>query len=437
MKQVKNRSTFIKTIVCFLLLIAGMIPIRSVAAQETTEDLLSKVQRDSINYFLKYSHPKTGLIPDSNMPHAPASIAATGFSLIALVVAAENQWLTYDEAYDKVKRTLFTLQNKVQHERGFFYHFISTNSGKRIWESEASSIDTALCVASALIAGQYFKDTIVEKLARSIYERVEWDWMLNNTHLFCHGYKPESGFLPYYWDTYSEHLILHVLSIGALRHTVPSQCWSEWTRLEETYNGLPVIFAHSGSLFTYQFSHMFVDFRELSDNGIDYFTNSKNATLANRAFCINSRDMHPTYGENIWGLSASLGPRGYKAYGARPGRAFHDGTIAPYAILSALPFCEEEALRSITYIYENYKDNVYSQCGFRDAFNLEENWVADHYIGIDQGITVGMIENYRSELIWRLFMELPSTTRWIERCNLIPDHQINPHTIMPREQEPV
>jgi len=394
------------------LCIAGASPLQA------QDDLLSTIEKDTINYFINFSDARTGLVADSSMLNAPASIAATGFSLLAMVAAAENKWLPEEEAYDRVKRTLFTLRNKVDHERGFFYHFISTTSGKRVWESEASSIDTALCIASALVAGRYFKDTIIEKLARSLYERVEWDWMLNNSLLFCHGYKPETGFLPYYWDTYSEHLILQTLAIGAPYHAAPAACWREWVRLEDTYEELPVIYAHSGALFTYQFSHIFIDFRALEDEGKNYFENSRSATLANRRFCMNNRAVYKSYSETIWGLTASLGPRGYKAYGAKPGRGFHDGTVAPYALLCALPFAGPEALTSIRYIYETYKDNVYGRCGFRDAFNLDQQWFADQYIGIDQGATIGMIENYRSGLIWQLFMELPSTQLWIERSGI-------------------
>jgi hypothetical protein len=267
---------------------------------------------------------------------------------------------------------------------------------------------------------------MIEKLARSLYDRVEWDWMLNNSLLFCHGYKPETGFLPYYWDTYSEHLVLQALAIGAEYHAAPKECWNEWVRLEDTYGDRSIIYAHSGSLFTYQFSHIFIDFRGLSDDGKNYFENSKNATLANRLFCMNNRNLQNGYSETVWGLSASLGPRGYKAYGAKPGRGFHDGTIAPYAILSALPFAENEALLSIRHIYETYKDKLYGRCGFRDAFNIDQKWFAEQYIGIDQGATIGMIENYRSGLIWKLFMELPATKRWIEQCGLEENTELPP-----------
>ncbi|MFC1809258.1 glucoamylase family protein [Candidatus Omnitrophota bacterium] len=413
-KFCSSRSRNIGFIVC----VVFFLHIFTSPLVSANEDLLAKIEKDSINYFIKYAHPKTGLVPDSSMRNAPASISATGFSILALVIAAENGWLPTDEAYNLIKKTLFTLHNKVQHEKGFFYHFISTNSGKRIWNSEASSIDTALCIAGALVAGQYFKDTIIERLAQSLYERVEWDWMLNNSRLFCHGYKPESGFLPYYWDTYSEHLILQALGIGATKHAVPPECWDEWARLEDEYDGYSVIYAHSGSLFTYQFSHVFIDFRKLNDKGNNYYTNSKNAALANKAFCFNYKGLYKSYGDSIWGISASLGPRGYKAYGAKPGRGFHDGTIAPYSLLASLPFCKEEALSSIIKIYALYKEKIYGQCGFRDAFNLEKDWFAQQYIGIDQGVTIGMIENYRSEFVWKLFMELPAIQRWIERCNL-------------------
>ena len=403
-------------IVCTLLLTLSIGP---AYALQSEDDLFKQIERDSINYFTKYTNKKTGLTADSSMPHAPASIATTGFYMLALIAAAENGWMRKTEAYSEIKKTLYTLRNKTQHEHGFFYHFISSNSGNRVWASEASSIDTALVIANALFAGSYFKSTVIQRLAQELYNRVEWDWMLNGTSLFSHGYKPESGFLPYYWDTYSEHLILQALAIGASKHAAPAECWNEWVRLEDTYHDIPVVFAHSGSLFTYQFSHIFIDFKNLSDGDINYFENSQRATLANKAFCLDQSDAFKTYGEYIWGLSASLGPRGYKAYGAKPGRGFHDGTVAPYAIICSLPFTPEESTAAIQHIYSLFRQNVYGSCGFRDSFNLDQNWYATSYIGIDQGATIGMIENVRSGLIWRHFMQLSCMKRWIQRCGLL------------------
>jgi len=391
---------------------------------------LRKVQKDSIYYFSKYSNPKTGLTADSSLPRSPSSISATGFHLLSLVIAAENNWLPKKEAYKKTKKILNVLKTKAEHKNGFFYHFLSHKTGKRTWASEASSIDTALLIANVLVAGEYFKNTPVEKMAHQLYDRVDWQWMLNKTKLFSHGYKPESGFLPYYWDSYSEHLILQVLAIGARENAVESEVWKEWFRLEDTYEQRKVVYAHSGSLFTYQLSHIFLDFRKLYDLDVNYFENSVQATLANRAFCLNNSANFKTYQDNFWGLSACLGPKGYKAYGAKPGRGFHDGTVSPYSILSSLVFTPAESLETIKKLYTEHKDKIYGTCGFRDGFNLEKNWFAQRYIGIDQGATIGMIENHETELIWKLFMSLALVQKWIKLCNL---KETPPPTIPSRE----
>jgi len=181
----------------------------------------------------------------------------------------------------------------------------------------------------------------------------------------------------------------------------------------------------------------------LYDLDANYFENSVSATLANREFCLDNAANFKTYQKNFWGLSACLGPKGYKAYGAKPGRGFHDGTIAPYAILSSLVFTPEESLSTIEEIYINYKDQIYGKYGFRDGLNIDKNWFAKSYIGIDQGATIGMIENYRSGLIWKLFMSLESTKRWIRLCNLTnkafatkPGREVKITKISPKKEAP-
>jgi hypothetical protein len=224
---------------------------------EEDRHLLEKVERDSIEYFIRHSDPETGLTQDSSRPGSPASIAATGFSLASLAIAESRGWISYTEAYDRVKTTLHILLTRAQHVNGFFYHFLDMRSGRRVWGSEASSIDTALLLAGALLAAQYFKGTEIQRLAEELYNRVDWKWMMNGTSLLCHGWKPESGFLPYYWNSYNELVILQALAIGSPTHPIPPEGWDSWDRLEDDYNGKRIIYSHSGSLFTYPCLHRF------------------------------------------------------------------------------------------------------------------------------------------------------------------------------------
>lgn len=381
--------------------------------------LLKQIQKDSLQYFITYTDPETGLTQDSSRSGSPASIAATGFALASFGIASVNGWLTYREAYEKIERTLTTLEQRTPNERGFFYHFLDPKTGKRVWNSEISSVDTALLIAGALIASSYFKGTGLEIRVKRLYDRVDWNWMRNGSNQICHGWKPKEGFLPYYWDMYSEHLILQALALGAETRAVPETVWKSWERQSENWEGNNIVYSYTGSLFTYQYSHAFIDFRNLNDDGINYFENSTFATEANQKFCFMNQNDFKTYQNGIWGLSASLGPNGYQAYGAEPGNALHDGTIAPYAAIGSIPFTPVESMKVIRVLYEKYGQHLYGPYGFKDAFNLDQNWWASEYLGIDQGIVVMMIENQiNNGDVWNRFMKLPSMNRWIERSGL-------------------
>lgn len=423
----KPRQTnrfFVKLVALFSLLFLGVLFSSSFASTDlswetiSNEDFLRKVQKDTVRYFIECSDPRTGLTWDSSSPGSPSSVAATGFSLAALTIAQEHGWISYAQAYRQILRTLRTLYKKAQHKNGFFYHFLDPKTGRRTWASEASSIDTALALAGALFAGQHFKGTPIEALAQKIYRRVDWGWMLNGSDLICMGWKPESGFLPYYWDSYSEHLILQALAIGSPTHPIPPLHWNQWFRFEEDFHGKKIVYSHTGGLFTYQYSQAYIDFRSLDDQGVNYFENSRNATLANKEFCLENAPQYKTYSENSWGLSACLGPFGYKAYGAKPGLAQHDGTVAPYASISSLVFTPQESLAALRSLYQKHAKNLYSEYGFRDSFNLDKDWWSYEYLGIDQGIIILMVENYLSEGVWQEFMRLRCIQKWIALCKL-------------------
>ena len=382
-------------------------------------ELLKKIQKDSFQYFLVYSDPETGLTLDSSRSGSPASIAATGFALAAISVASTNGWLSYREAYQRIDRTLNTLEHKAAKKNGFFYHFLDPKTGNRAWGSEVSSIDTALLMAGVLIAAASFRGTEIETRARKLYEEVDWPWMLNNTFLFAHGWKPDQGFLPYYWDTYSEHLILQALALGSETHPVPEQVWEEWERRKDSYNGTEIVYSYTGSLFTYQFPHAFIDFRDLNDREVNYATNSEKATVANQEFCALHSAEFESYQQERWGLSACLGPDGYKAYGAEPGIAYHDGTIAVHASIGSIVFTPEASTRMIRTLYDEFGDQLYGRFGFKGSFNLDRNWWANEYLAIDQGLIVLMLENYLHDgAVWMRFMSNPEIERWVKRTNL-------------------
>ena len=402
-------SIFIAAILFFLF----AVPLWAFSSDE---EFLDRLEYDSISYFVKEMNPINGLIKDSSRPGSPASVAAAGFGLTAICIGESRGWIAKNDAYYLVLKILKTFRDTVPNERGFFYHFLDMRTGHRAWNSEVSSIDTALFIAGALFAGEYYKGTEVEAIAKELYERVDWPWMLNGRKVLCMGWKPEEGFLWYYWDSYSEAMILYALAIGSPTHPISSDCWFEWKRPVDSYKDYRIIYCTTGSIFAYQYSHAWIDFRELYEDDTSYFDNSVNAVKANRQFCIDNSGAHKTYGEDSWGLSACLGPDGYRGYGAKPGEAFNDGTIPPSGIAGSIPFDPVASLNGLKKLYVEHKNFLYGKYGFKDAFNLDKNWWAEEYLAIDVGITIIMAENHRSSLVWNRFMPIPAIKNWILKC---------------------
>jgi hypothetical protein len=384
-------------------------------------ELIELCQRKAFDFFWNEADPQTGLVKDragnfSSDTYTVSSVAATGFGLSALAIGVERGWITRRQGYARARTTLRFFRNKMDHQHGWFYHFVDVRTGERVWNSEVSSIDTALFLASALFLGEYFAGTEVSKLAEELYQRVDFQWMLTNggakpqEKLLSHGWTPEHGFLSYRWDTYSEHLILNLLALGSPTHPIPAECWDAWTRHKGQYAGYHTFTI--GPLFTHQYSQAFVDFRGKRDRlGYDYWQSSINATLANRQFCIDSSNQFYTYNENVWGLSACDGPNGYRAYGAPPGRVEHDGTVAPWSAIASIVFTPGQSLAAMRHIYERFGERLWGRYGFCDAFNLDQDWWDQDVIGIDLGIALIMLENYRTELVWAHLMSVPHLQR--------------------------
>ncbi|MFH8039243.1 MAG: glucoamylase family protein, partial [Candidatus Aenigmatarchaeota archaeon] len=372
------------------------------------DKFLDKIQKDSFNYFLYLYDETLGLIPDSSREGSPCSIAACGFGIVSFCIAAERNWISKEEAYRRIYKTLKSFLNKVGNKNGFFYHFVGMKTGERVWLSEVSSIDTALFLAGAIVAAEYFKGTEVEILVNKIYDRVNWKWMLDEDKgLMYMGWKPEQGFLPYYWQDYSELIVLLALAIGAKENSIPEECWYKWEREKVKIYNYEYIASETGSLFTYQYPHIFIDFRKLLDKfgNINYFENSKIATLVDIEFCKRLKYKYKTHTLGFWGLSACLGPQGYRGYGAGPKKALYDGTVAPSAVAGCIIFLPEVCISSLKIIYDTLKDKVYCEYGFVNGFNLEYNWFSRECLGIDTGVILLSIENYRSGFVWKHFMK--------------------------------
>ena len=404
-----------------LLLFVAARLIFSESPSLSEEDLrfLDRVERKAFDYFVKERDPATGLVKDkannfgADAGHI-ASIAATGFGLTAWGVGAQRGWISKEEAKNYCLQTLRFALKDLETNHGFFYHFMNGQTGKRTKNTELSSIDTALFLAGALTAGEYFKGTEVEELAHRIYERVDFAWMMNGGKTLSMGWDPVTGkFLNLRWNDYNESFILYLLAVASPTHPIPPESWHWVKKRIGVYE--PYVFIFSPPLFTHQYSQIWVDLRDKNDGFADYFENSRVATLVNRQFCLDQRAKFKTYSENVWGLTASLGPGGYRAYGSGPGQAPHDGTVAPTAAGSSIVFTPELSLGALKFMYENFKDKLWGKYGFSDAFNLDRKWFAREVLGIDQGPLLLMIENYRSGLIWKTFGEHPAVKTGLER----------------------
>lgn len=397
---------------------------------------IEMVQKASFDFFWNEANPSNGLIKDRDTPGSPCSIASVGFGLTAICIAVDHGWISREAAIDRVKTTLNTFWTKPQGRdpdgyigyKGLFYHFLDMNTAERTWNSELSSIDTALLLAGILHAREYFSssnedEATIRQLADSIYFRVDWQWMRNFQPNITLGWKPESGFINAWWRGYNEAMIMNILALGSPTYPVPASTWDSWTTgyTWTTYYGYSYVpFA---PLFGHQYSHCWIDFRNIQDEymankGITYFENSRRATLAQREYCIANPGGFEGYGENIWGLTAGDGPDGYIARGAPPAQN-DDGTISPTAAGGSFPFTPEESLAALRYMYDNYKDQLWKEYGFRDAFNLGQNWWASDVIGIDQGPIIIMMENYLNERVWNVFMENEYVSTGLDRAGFV------------------
>lgn len=378
--------------------------------------LILKELKKSCDFFLNEVNTSQkscgyGLIRDKTIrDHNIASIASVGYGLVALIIGIEHKWIDYNKAYERASKTLDTFINKVEGKNGFYYHFVHMKNGKREWNCEISIIDTAIFISGAIVAGEYFGKEVKEK-AEILYKRMNWEWFRDKeNNYFYIGYTPEENFCGH-WDRYAEQLILYVLGVSSPTFPVDKSMYDSFQRNRADYKDIKdIIYTYCGTLFTYQYSHAWIDFRNKEDrDGIDWFENSIKATKANRQYCINHKEKFKTYGENSWGLTACLSPKGYIGCGAKPCGVDldieNDGTISPCGAIGSIVFTPEESIKAMEYYYNTFP-KLWGKYGLKDGYNLENNkkWFSNQYIGIDKGIGMVMMENYLNGTIWKYFM---------------------------------
>jgi hypothetical protein len=445
----------------------------SVAPAIRAEDsaFLDTLSRRTFDFFWETTNPRNGLTPDRWPTKSFSSVAAVGFALTAYPIGVERGWITRDAARERVLTTLRFFWTAPQGpastgmtgHHGFFYHFLDMETGRRFAQVELSTIDTALLLGGALTCKQYFDrddagDREVRALTDSINARVDWRWAADGGTLVSMSWRPEPapyqnarGFNISTWRGYDEGMILYILALGSPTHSISPAAWTEWTRSYKWDRFYGQDYVQFAPLFGHQYSHIWVDFRGIQDGymrgrGIDYFENSRRATLAHRAYATANPSGWRDYGPDVWGLTASDGPldstfvvdgrtrtfHTYWARGAGTDELNDDGTIAPTGAGGSVAFAPEIVLPTLLAMRQRYGTPLFGRYGFVDAFNPTLHasgpplhhgqivdglsWFDTDYLGIDQGPILAMAENWRTGFVWRLMRQNPDVVRGLCRA---------------------
>ena len=377
------------------------------APSPADEAFVDTLQRAAWDYFRYETHPSTGLTKDraadfAGDTHTVASLAATGFQLAALPVAAERGWISREDAVARAVRTMHTALERCPHEHGWLPHFVDWRTGERVWECEYSSIDTGLFLAGALVAGAAFGSE-VQDLVDAFDRRLDFQWMLNGGETLSHGWRPESGFIKYRWAAYNEHLVLSLLALGSPTHPAPASLWQAWERQRiGEYGGLKTF---EGPLFLHQYPACYIDWRGHPDGEFDYWQVAVNATkIAQRWASEDPEARQLGYRPDFWGVSACDTPSGYQALRNPPGKVRADGTISPWNIAASLPFAPDLCLPTLRQLQGDPAN--WGRYGFPSGIH-SGGWRSPDTVGIDAGAALLAIENFRTGRIWQWFMGLP------------------------------
>ncbi len=423
-------------------------------APHSDAEMLDDLRSTSFDFFRNEYNPQNGLVVDKTQPGSPSSIAACGMGLSVYIVAVERDLLSRQEAVDRTLALLRFFNSSPQGPepdatgyKGFYYHFLDMQTGRRTIQSELSTVDTAILMAGVLAAATYFdgasdSEKELRDLAEALYRRVDWTWVLNGAKTICHGWKPESGFLPFRWDTdLSEALILYALALGSPAFPIDPQGYREWVSTFKLTHLYDLDCLHAGPLFIHQMSHLWVDCRGISDDfnrqsGFDYFENSRRATLIQRRYAIDNPHGYAHYHKFGWGFTASDGPGpatlevngikrvfyDYEARGVPLGP--DDGTIAPWAVSASLPFAPEPVIETVRHAIERLELKGFGPYGFDASFNPtfpettrnRHGWISPWIFGLNQGPIILMIENFQSGLIWKVMRKCSHLSNGLRRA---------------------
>jgi hypothetical protein len=392
---------------------------------QRVESLLEEITQRGCMFFWEQGDPNTGLVRDrAPMQGASqsrtASIAATGFGLSALCIAAHRKYLPQADVEKRVENCLNFMLDKARNVYGFYFHFLDMQTGDRLFNCELSSIDTVLLMCGVLLCRTYFNNPKIEALANRMYRRMDWNWMLNGGKTPSMGWFPSKGFIPSRWDTYAEMMNMYLIAIGSPSFPLPPASWDELKRPEVDFGGVDYI-SGAPPIFVHQYSHAWCDFRGLRDKHANYFVNSIAATRAHQLFCLTLGARFPWINQDLWGITASDSRTGYRVWGGPPESGRIDGTLVPCATAGSLVFLPAECSHVLMSMRDRFGDKVYGRYGFVDAFLPHVNWFSPDVIGIDQGISVLMAENLRTGFVWQEFMKNKEIRHAMDLCDFHPD----------------
>jgi hypothetical protein len=389
------------------------------------DTFLEEVEQTSFAYFWEQANPRTGQVEDRGAAEGgpirnASSVAATGFALTALCIAAERGWEDDAAVRNRVRLTLDFALKTVQQQHGFFYHFVNGETGQRILQSEISPVDTCILLCGALTCRGFFDDQQIQQTATALYERADWNWMLHGGQTLSMGWMPELGFLKARWDSYSELMMMYLLGMASPTHALPAAIWNSWQRPQFEFDQVAYIGAHA-PLFAHQYSHAWFNLRGIHDKYGDYFANSIVASRIHKMWCLELTSRFPDYADNLWGVSASDSEHGYTAWGGPPTMGRIDGSIVPCATAGSLVFLPKECIMVLQNIREKYEKRTWKKYGYVDAFNPLTNWASPDVLGIDAGISIIMAENARTGFVWEQFGKNPEVKKGLNLAGFQPN----------------
>ena len=388
----------------------------------TTDEtnFLDEVEERAAQYFWQRADKSTGLVFDrasaDGGPSAhvgigaefqrAASIAASGFGLSALVVAADRNYIAASNCEQRMYAMLDFFANRAQHVHGFFYHYVDVATGARIAKYELSSIDTALLLCGILHARDFLNSSRADALARTIYDRVNWEWMMNGGPTLAMGWTPEDNFIQYRWSSYCESTLMYMMAIGSPTHPIAPEAWDKVERNPINYGGVRFITSY-GAIFIHQYAHLWADLRGVKDRHTNYFQNSIAATRAHKTFCMQQHGKYGWVDESCWGYSAADNRHGgYTVWAGPPSMNNPEGTLAPHSAGGSLMLLGPECLAVLVAMRQRYPKS-FARYGFVDSFRPDpgNEYYDRDVIGIDVGLIMLAAENLRSASVWKRFMK--------------------------------